>query len=215
MIDRDAVVGAFSDEAAARLSGLSIGQLRMWDRSGFVRPSYADENRRLPYSRVYSFRDIVSLRVLGKLRNELKVPLQQLRKVSDKLASMGDAKWTSTVLYVLGKRVVFTNPRTNQREEVVSGQRVFDIPLRVAISDTREAIASLNDSSKRKLGLIDRDKFILQGEPVFAGTRISVATVQRYLSAGYKPAAIIAEFPGLTDADIEAARSYGNGNRAA
>lgn len=213
---RDAeVIGAFSEDAAARLSGLSVGQLRMWDRTGFIRPSYAEANRRQPFSRVYSFRDIVALRVLGKLRNELGVPLQHLRKVSEKLAAMGDAKWTATTLYVLGKRVVFTDPRTQERQEVVSGQRVFDIPLRVAISDTRQAIASLNERAEADEGQIARDKFVMQNDPVFAGTRIPVLTVQRYLEAGYDTAQILAEFPGLTEADVKAAKDFKGDNRAA
>lgn len=209
------VVGAFGEEAAARLTGLSLGQLRMWDKTGFIRPSFADENRRQPFSRVYSFRDIVSLRVLGQLRNAHKVPLQHLRKVSEKLHDMGEAKWTATTLYVLGKRVVFTDPRTQERKEVVSGQRVFDIPLRVAISDTKQAIAKMNARDDSNTGKIERGKFVMQNDPVFAGTRITVAAVQSYLDAGYNTAQILAEFPSLTEADVRAARQFGNGNRAA
>lgn len=209
------VVGAFSEEAAARLSGLSLSQLRMWDKTGFIRPSFADENRRQPFSRVYSFRDIVSLRVLGQLRNTHGVPLQHLRKVSDKLHDMGEAKWTATTLYVLGKRVVFTDPRTQERQEVVSGQLVFDIPLRVAISDTKQAIAKMNAREGVTTGRIERDRFVMQNDPVFAGTRITVAAVQSYLDAGYSTAQIVEEFPDLTEEDVQAARTFRNGNRAA
>lgn len=209
------IIGAFSEYDAARLSGLTQNQIRLWDRTGFFQPSLAEVNRRLPFSRVYSFRDIVSLRVLGKLRNVHKVPLQHLRKVSDKLHEMGEAKWTATTLYVLGKRVVFTDPRDEMRKEVVSEQRVFDIPLRVAISDTREAIARLNERDKSEAGQVVQQRFVMQGDPVFGGTRIPVATVLRYLEAGYDAAAIIRAFPDLTSADVEAARSYQNGTRAA
>jgi uncharacterized protein (DUF433 family) len=44
-------------------------------------------------------------------------------------------------------------------------------------------------------------------KPVFAGTRIPVATVKRYLDAGYDAEAIFREYPSLTSADIEAARN--------
>lgn len=207
-MDENNVIGAFSEENAARLTGLSVGQLRLWDRSAFLKPSYAPENRHLPYSRVYSFRDIVSLRVLGQLRNIYKVPLQHLRKVSQILAHLGDAKWTAATLYVLGKRVVFTDPRTNERKEVVSGQRVFDIPLRVAISDTRKAIQDLNIRGAKETGNIVQTKFVMQNEPVFDRTRIPVAAVQRYLAAGYSADAIIKEFPLLTIEDIVAAQKF-------
>ncbi|MBL9045957.1 MAG: DUF433 domain-containing protein [Tabrizicola sp.] len=209
------IIGAFSEYDAARLSGLTQNQIRLWDRTGFFQPSLAEENRRLPFSRVYSFRDIVSLRVLGQLRNAHKVPLQHLRKVSDKLHDMGEARWTATTLYVLGKRVVFTDPRDEMRKEIVSEQRVFDIPLRIAISDTRQALARLNERDQSETGHVVQQRFVMQGDPVFDGTRIPVAAVLRYLEAGHDAASIIRAFPDLTAADIEAARSYQNGTRAA
>ena len=212
---QEKVIGAFSEADAARLSSLSVGQLRAWDSKGFLKPSYAEVDRHLPYSRIYSFRDIVSLRVLGQLRNTHKVPLQHLRKVFDTLAHLGDAKWTATTLYVLGKRVVFTDPANAQRVEVVSGQRVFDIPLRLVISDTRKAIANLNHRDETESGKVVHGKFTLQNEPVFEGTRIPVSTVKRYLDANFSPEAIMMEFPDLTRTDIEMARHYQNGKSAA
>ena len=209
------VIGAFSDADAARLSGLTIGQLRSWDRKGFIQPSLGDDDRSLPYSRVYSFRDIVSLRVLGQLRNTHKIPLQHLRSVSDSLAHLGDAKWTSTTLYVLGKKVVFTDPRLEKRVEIISGQQVFDIPLRVVISDTHRAVADLNRRDETTRGRVVHGKFTLQNEPVFEGTRIPVAAVKRYLDAGYPSNAILCEFPELTNTDIEAARFSARGHSAA
>ena len=202
------VIGAFGEEDAARLSGLSVWQLREWDRSGFLRPSYAPDNRQLPHSRVYSFRDIVALRVLGQLRNTHHVSLQHLKKVSQKLAEFGDAKWTSTTLYVLGRKVVFDDPRSKERKEVLSGQRVFDIPLRIAAADTRKAIRLLNKRDPGDAGKIVSDRFVMENQPVFNKTRIPVAVVKRYLAAGYSTDGIIKEFPSLSVADIEAAATY-------
>lgn len=204
----DNIIGAFSEEHAERLTGISRPQLRRWDRLGFFNPSYAFENRRVPYSRVYSFRDLVSLRVLNDLRNEKRVSLQHLREVSQKLAHLGDARWTATTLYVLGKRVVFQDPRTNQKEEVVSGQKVFDIPLRVVISSTRKALQEMNERGQREIGKIVRAKFVAENEPVLAGTRVAVATIKRYAAAGYGPDVVIRDFPELTVEDVKAANAY-------
>jgi uncharacterized protein (DUF433 family) len=41
---------------------------------------------------------------------------------------------------------------------------------------------------------------------VFAGTRIRVATVQRYLRQGYRTEAILEALPDLSVADVEEAR---------
>ena len=46
------------------------------------------------------------------------------------------------------------------------------------------------------------------GRPVIRGTRIAVRDVLGWLSAGMTPSAIVADFPELTDADIQAALAF-------
>lgn len=200
------MIGAFSEEQASQLSGVSFGQLRRWDADGFFRPSYGSL-KHVPFGRIYSFRDIVSLRVLNDLRNRKRIPLQHLRQVSDRLAHFGDVKWTATTLYVLGKRVVFDDPRTNLRQEVVSGQRVFDIPLRVVIANTRRAVLDLNKRDA-EIGQIKQARFVSYNMPVVAGTRIPVSAIKDFAEAGYSTARILREYPGITAADVEAALAY-------
>jgi len=202
----DNVVGAFSEEQAEQLSGVSLYQLRRWDKEGLLSPSLM-RLKNTPYGRVYSFRDIVQLRVLNDLRNRKKIPHRHLREVSEKLAHLGEERWIATTLYVLGKRVVYDDPRTSLRQEVVSGQRVFTIPLRVVVSNARRAVRELS-RREEKAGKIERGRFVSQNEPVIAGTRVFVATVGDYIRAGFSPAAIIREFPDLTEADIGAAAAY-------
>lgn len=207
------MIGAFSEEQAASLSEVSLHQLRRWDAEGFFRPSYSDQ-KGVPYGRVYSFRDLVSLRILNDLRNKKRIPLRHLRQVSEQLAHLGDARWTATTLYVLGKRVVFEDPRTSLRQEVVSGQRVFDIPLRVVISSTRAAVRKLGRRDS-DVGQISRARFIAQNEPVVAGTRVPVSAVQDFAAAGYSAERIMREYPGLTKDDVAAALKFDLGRAAA
>lgn len=203
----DDVIGAFSEEQAERLSGVSINQLRRWDADEFFQPSFGASQRGLPYGRIYSFRDIVSLRILNDLRNNKDIPLWHLRDVSRILDHLGDAKWTATTLYVLGKRVVFSNPRTKKREDIVSGQQVLDIPLRVVIASTRRAVQDLNDRSER-VGQFSQARFVAQDQLVLAGTRIPVSSVREFAEAGYSVQKIIREYPDLTEADVAAALAY-------
>ena len=49
---------------------------------------------------------------------------------------------------------------------------------------------------------------IAGGEPVIAGTRITVALIARLLQAGDEPADIIARYPHLAPAAVYAAISY-------
>jgi hypothetical protein len=61
-LDIRSVVAAFSEEQIGRMVGLTKGRLRYWARTDFFKPSFVEEDGRLPYSRFYSFKDIVALR---------------------------------------------------------------------------------------------------------------------------------------------------------
>src|SRR5437867_8170175 len=97
------VIAAFSEEQVERLTGLTTHRLRYWDRTNFFRPTFGEDNRRVPYSRVYSFKDVASLRVLAILINQYNVSLQHLRQVSDRLKHLNEDRWTKTNLYVLNR----------------------------------------------------------------------------------------------------------------
>ncbi len=75
---------AFSAAHVERLTGLSPAQLRSWDEAGFFKPEMACEDRRRPYSRVYSFRDVVGLRTIGILMRDYKIPLRELKKTAQR-----------------------------------------------------------------------------------------------------------------------------------
>ncbi|HET7715257.1 MAG TPA: DUF433 domain-containing protein, partial [Bauldia sp.] len=177
------VIGAFSEVQVERLTGLSASQLRRWRRDGFIRPSY-DDGGRSPFSHVYSFKDLVNLRVLNALRNIHKVTLSELKKVGRALSHLGEDRWTATTLYVLNRRVVFKEPETHRKREITTNQYVADIPLKVAIENARRAIIEFNDRSG-DVGRIIRNRFVAQNSPVFAGTRVPVAAVWDFARAGY------------------------------
>ena len=204
----ESVVAAFSEESASRLTGITKSQLRYWDREDFYRPSYAEDNRRVPFSRVYSFHDIVALRVLNALRNQFGVSLQHLREVSKKLSHLAEDRWTGTKLWVLKRRVVWQEPGTNRPLEVLSGQYILAVALEVFVEDTKKAVATLNKRDESKLGRIEKSRYVNHNAPVIAGTRIPVEAIKRFSDAGYTTAQIIKEYPDLTDKDIEAALAY-------
>ena len=64
------IISAFSADQVVKLTGLKIRQLAYWDSLGFFQPQYAAEDRRSPYSRIYSFKDVVALRTLSVLKSE-------------------------------------------------------------------------------------------------------------------------------------------------
>lgn len=55
---------------------------------------------------------------------------------------------------------------------------------------------------------ISRDEGVCGGEPVVAGTRVTVRTVLASLADGMTPEAIIADFPTLTEAAVRAVIAF-------
>lgn len=202
------VIAAFTDEQVTRLTGVSTRQLQHWDRSGFFVPSLAGEDRKAPYARLYSFRDVACLKVLNSLRNDANVPLQHLRVVKDKLSHLGDDVWAKTTLYVLNKKVIFDNPETKSREEVVSGQCVLQIPLEIVTGDLRSAVERMRARDESSYGKIESIRGIANSRPIVAGTRIPVETLKAFAEAGYTVDEIRKEYPSLTAADIQAALNF-------
>ena len=201
----DIILRAFSEDTVKRLTGLTTSQLRYWDRTGFFAPEFADDNRRLAYSRLYSFRDIVALRTLSVLRNQFSVPLQHLRKVAQKLSHLGYDLWTNTTLYVLNKKVIFHEPGTDLPQEVVSGQYVIGLLLKTIISDTTKDVEKMHRRDPAKIGQIERSRYINRNAWVVGGTRIPIAAIRHFKDAGYTDEQVIAEYPDLTLKDIQAA----------
>jgi uncharacterized protein (DUF433 family) len=206
--DSNVVLSAFTEDHVERLTGVSKRQLRYWDRTGFFVPSLAYHDRREAYSRLYTFRDLVCLKIVNALRNDANVPLPHLREVKEKLAHLGDDLWAKTTLFVLSRRVVFYNPDTANREDVLTGQGVLQIPLIVVSGDMANAVRALWRRDESTLGKIERQRNVAQNQAVIAGTRIPVRSVKAFADAGYSIEQIKREYPTLTEQDIRAAINY-------
>lgn len=211
------VIAAFSEDQASRLTGVTPSQLRYWDRSEFYQPSYAEETRRVPFSRVYSFKDIVALRVLNVLRNQYSVSLHHLRDVSRQLSHLNGDRWTGVRLYVLNKRVIWEDPETALPQEIVSKQYVVPtVSLEAVVADTkRDVDRLLRKRDKSKIGTIERNRYVSHNVPVIAGTRIPVNAIKRFADAGYTVEQIIQEYPDLTAQDVAAALKHRDSKNAA
>ncbi len=208
-LDISNVVAAFSEEHVERITGLSRSRLRYWARTGFFKPSYADDDPRLPFSRFYSFKDIVALRTLEMLRVQNNVALQHLRRVAEKLSHLKDELWTKTTLFVVNRRVNFVNPETGKPEDAETGQLYLSgIPLKKVMEDTTADILTFTMRGASQFGKISRSKSINSNAWVVAGTRIPVAAIQRLAEDGFNIQAIIAEYPDLSEDDVRAALDH-------
>jgi uncharacterized protein (DUF433 family)/DNA-binding transcriptional MerR regulator len=211
--DNRKVIAAFDEDYAVRLTGVSKGQLRHWNGIGFFVPAH-DEGRGA-FSRIYSFSDIVSLKVLNTLRNQFGVSLQHLRGVKERLESLGVDCWTGAKLYVVNKRVIWQEAGTGIPQEVASGQFIAPVSLDEVLSHTKQDIANLAVRDSHSFGKIKKSRFINHNAPVVSGTRIRVSAIQAFAEAGYSHQQIVDEYPDLTEADVQAALSFKDERAAA
>lgn len=197
------IEGAFTADHVVQLTGLSKRQLAYWDRTGFFAPTYAHEARRSPHSRIYSFADVVGLRTLAVLRHQYGIGLAHLREVGARLSARSEKPWSELQLSVLNRRVYFDDPVTGETQDALNGQLVL-LPIIDVVRDVRAGVAHLKTREPEEIGAFRQHRHVLGRRPVIAGTRIPVETVGRYIEDGFSPEQILAEYPSLTRADIDA-----------
>jgi DNA-binding transcriptional MerR regulator len=208
------VIAAFSEDQVERLTGITKSQLRYWDRTNFFVPSYADENRRAAFSRIYSFRDVAALRVLNVLRNQNNVSLQHLRAVLDRLRYLANDLWIGTKLWAINRRVIFQGPDDAAPQEV-SGQFYLPILLGDVVTSTQQDTSQMFGRPVEMVGRIEQHRNVGGNAWVVAGTRIHVSSIKRLAEDGYTPERIIAEYPQLTVDDVAAALRHSGALAAA
>jgi uncharacterized protein (DUF433 family) len=204
------VISAFSEDHVERLTGLSKGQLRSWDRAGFFAPHFAYEDRHAPYSRLYSFQDVVGLRTIAVLMKDYRISLQELRRVAQELIRRGYAHWAGVKLYVLKRQVHFRRPASEEIEGVWDGQLAM-VPVIDVINDVETRVRDLHKRTDGQVGHIERHKHVVRNSTVIAGTRIPTAAIRRFGEAGYTVQQIIRQYPTLTEEDVQAALAYEEG----
>ncbi len=197
------IISAFTDKQVKQLTGLSVQQLQYWDRTGFFEPEFAFENRRAAYSRIYSYRDVVALKIVARLRED--ASLQELRRVKEELSRYTPDLWRGLTLWVHGGRISFLNPNTGEPEEVVSGQKLMRLPLAETLDDLDAKLRALFERDPTVVGQIEQNRRVLSNRPVISGTRIPVSAIQSFHEAGYSLDAILEEYPSLTADDVKAA----------
>lgn len=207
---------AFSANQVSRLTGLSPRQLAYWDTTDFFEPEYAPGYAYGPFSRVYSFRDVVGLYTIGLLRKRFKFPLQKLRIVGQYLRQYADAPWSALELYVQAGDIVLKHPGRDEYSSAVKpGQRVFPLKMEMVAQHVELRANRLRWRRSHQIGKITRNRYIVHNAAVLAGTRIPTSAVWNLNAAGYDTEAIIREYPRLRPADVVAALAYEKTKRRA
>ncbi|MGH2732366.1 MAG: DUF433 domain-containing protein [Actinomycetota bacterium] len=86
-----------------------------------------------------------------------------------------------------------------------SGQLFMEltVPIRRLADEVRGDIDT--DHKSRRIGQIERRRGALGSTPVVAGTRVPTNSLWRLHEAGYSTQRILDNYPGLTEADVQAA----------
>lgn len=195
----------YTIDQASRLAGLSRERLADWDRAGFFQPEYADKNRRLPLSRLYSFDDIVGLKTIAYLRDRHHVSMKELRKVAEVLARETSRPWSDLRLTAVNRNVVQIDER-GQGSGVLDGQKTC-IQLSSVIEEVQEAAQRLRIRDPKKQAHVEKNKFVMHNVERFSGTRIPVSAVERYIREGADDAEVLSAYPDLTEKDVQVVRA--------
>jgi len=131
----------FSGKLAAQVAGISYRQLDYWARTHLVRPSLADA-RGSGTRRLYSYRDLLELRVIKNLI-DAGIRLETVREVFSYLRTKLGADVASAHLVISGSSVVLC-----QGDELIDvmrrGQGVLNVlPLAGVKEDVDSAIVEL------------------------------------------------------------------------
>ena len=143
----------FTSQQASRLTGCTPRQLRYWDHIGLVRPSVQATGGRPGVPRLYSFRDLVALRVVRSLLDG-GMSLQRVRRAWEYLNSTAKLdKHLSEVKLVTDGQSIFKISR--KRDEILDALRHGQMAFFVAIDDIARSVSD-NVATFRS----DRDRFI-------------------------------------------------------
>jgi DNA-binding transcriptional MerR regulator len=143
VVSEDSV--GYRGPTACNVAGITYRQLDYWARTGLVVPSVRDASGS-GTQRLYSFRDIVVLKVVKRLL-DAGVSLQNIRKAIETLRQWGEDDLATMTLISDGTTVY----ECRSAEEVVDllqgGQGVFGIAIGGAFKEIQGSLADLPTTS--------------------------------------------------------------------
>ncbi|MDP8959240.1 MAG: MerR family transcriptional regulator [Actinomycetota bacterium] len=144
---------AFTAQQASKLTGCTGHQLRYWDRVSLVKPSIQGTGGRPGVRRLYSFRDLVALRVVRSLLDN-GMSVQRVRRAWDYLRRTADLdRHLSEVKLVTDGQSIFRV--ASDDEELLDALREGQLAFFVAIDEITRSVEE--DVTRFEL---DRENFL-------------------------------------------------------
>ena len=146
-------VEGFTAQQATRLTGCTPHQLRYWDKVALVEPSLQQTGGRPGRRRLYSFRDLIALRVVKSLLDN-GMSIQRVRRAWDYLRRTADMDThLSEIRLVTDGETIFAVAL--DEDEVLDALRQGQLAFFVAINDITKSVEE--DVTRFEL---DRDRFL-------------------------------------------------------
>jgi DNA-binding transcriptional MerR regulator len=146
-------VDGFSSLQACRFTGCTGNQLRYWDKIGLVKPSVQTTGGRPGVRRMYSFRDLVALKVVSSLLDG-GMSLQRVRRAFEYLRSNAHLdEHLSSVKLVTDGQSIFKICKTDGDilDALRQGQMTFFVAIDELAGEIDQGVSEF---------IRDRDQFV-------------------------------------------------------
>ena len=208
----------FTRSRAATLSGLSERQLDYWRKTDLLEPSTSEQVSPYRSVHLYDFADMLELLTIAELHKH-DVPTRRIRSIVDRMRDKGYERPLTQIRYGVAERPSSKSGKRSRRRLLVvltfedGTTEGDDMPGQLIAEgavDVQAIRGRLRRSTERddeQVGKVEKRRGALGNKQLFAGTRIPVATVRRYLADGAQLGEILEAFPALRAEDVDAARS--------
>jgi len=149
---------SFTAEQACRLTECTHHQLRYWDRVGLVKPSIQTTGGRPGVRRLYSFRDLVALRVVRSLLVN-GMSLQRVRRAWDYLRREGEMEiHLAEVKLITDGQTIFrvSADEGELMDALREGQMAFFVAIDEIVREVEEDVTRFELDRARFLEMLRR-----------------------------------------------------------
>lgn len=192
----------YSTRLAAYLSGASIAQIRSWARKGILIPEIHPTN-----PREYSFRDVVALRVIARLRAQHS--LQKIRRALDTLDEQALTNHLSEYRFYEDDKEIFVQLPNEDLIMDTTGR-----PGQLHFTTLEEVFQPFTNFQNRYVPSLENPSpgisvrpDVLGGFPTIENTRVPFDLVVD-LADGMDPEEINDYYPTLKPADLDFALQF-------
>ncbi|MPZ88493.1 MAG: DUF433 domain-containing protein [Nitriliruptorales bacterium] len=192
---------AFTTVLAAALSGASVRRLRYWARSHGRRGPLLRPESRHALPALYSFRDLLALRMFVYLREDEDASLQRIRRALDTLTRLGDGRHPAGYRLAAAGRAILWVPEHGDPVDVVvaPGQQAWTFVREDVLGPFRDRRGQEVLALREPCEHVSVNPEVLGGYPVVKGTRVPYDAVAGLVRDGLPPAEVNGIYPGVSE----------------